>query len=154
VKPGEEDKAFASLDRGPLYPDIYAMSGYKQPGRANLLDNGSWTRKVQKITARLGFALIDGIASHAELQCAAYAIDTHYIFPDESEEVRNLEKVKPCTGPDRYVISVNKPAMCGSCIDVFKELHNVYPEIQFEVWAVPYSGERNPKFYSTATDWR
>lgn len=46
-------KAFATLDRGPNYPYVNAMSGYTHPDHANVLDNQTWTDKAVRLRAML-----------------------------------------------------------------------------------------------------
>jgi hypothetical protein len=51
---GKLEKAFATLDRGPNYPFVNAMSGYTQPGWPNVLANEEWAAKADGLRAFFG----------------------------------------------------------------------------------------------------
>ena len=89
--PSGQQKAFASLDRGPGYPEIYAMSGYFHPGRLIVINNELRTRKAGEL--RRTFDLLPKIcaASHVEPQLLAYLVDRHslHLFDDGERNSRN-----------------------------------------------------------------
>ena len=65
-----EGKTFATLDRGPNYPYVNAMSGYSHHGWPNVLDNKVWTAKAQELREHLGLSWHKGMASHVEPRCS------------------------------------------------------------------------------------
>jgi hypothetical protein len=120
----QTQKAFATLDRGPNYPFINAMSGYSHAGWTNVLDNSVWTDKADSLRASLGLQRDIAAAAHVEPQLLAYLLDRHSLHTlTDFTERRRLLEVMP-TYSLRAVITVSKLRFCHSCremIGLFKE---------------------------------
>ena len=125
----QTQKAFATLDRGPDYPPINAMSGYSHPGWPNVLDNDVWTNKAELLREILGLPEDKSAASHVEPQLLAYLLDRHYLrHPPNSTEFRGLLDVMP-TCSLRPVITVSKDTFCRSCWEMIGLFKEQFPEL-------------------------
>jgi hypothetical protein len=122
-------KAFATLDRGPNYAPINAMSGYTHPDWPNVLDNNVWTDKAQLLRGFLGLPEDRSAASHVEPQLLAYLIDHHSLrLLPRSTETQELLEAMP-TYSLRPVITVSKTAFCQSCREMIELFKEQFPEL-------------------------
>jgi hypothetical protein len=132
----QTQKAFATLDRGPEYPPINAMSGYSHPGWPNVLDNNVWTDKAELLRESLGLPEDKSAASHVEPQLLAYLLDRHSLrlLPNSTER-RELLEVMP-TYHLRPVITVSKSAFCRSCREMIGLFKQQFPELSVALHCV------------------
>jgi hypothetical protein len=132
----QTQKAFATLDRGPDYPPINAMSGYSHPGWPNVLDNNVWTDKAELLRESLGLPEDKSAASHVEPQLLAYLLDRHSLrlLPNSTER-RELLEVMP-TYHLRPVITVSKSAFCRSCREMIGLFKQQFPELSVALHCV------------------
>lgn len=97
----DQYKTSARLDRGRLFRDIWAASGWRTDfSYGKIIPNDLWTNRARELCLVLGYELMqdarDGAeppgsfyASHAEKKLIAYFIDKHVILPDTvTNEVR------------------------------------------------------------------
>lgn len=125
----QTQKAWATLDRGPNYPPINAMSGYSHPDWPNVLDNNIWTEKAQLLRVSLGLPKDKQAASHVEPQLLAYLLDRHSLENvDDFTEGRELLEVMP-TYSLRPIITVSKPEFCDSCREMIGLFEGRFPEL-------------------------
>ncbi|KAK5704070.1 hypothetical protein LTR97_003083 [Elasticomyces elasticus] len=122
-------QAFASLDRGPEYPQVHALSGHCNPGREGVLDNSVWTRKAVELCELIGHPKTESWASHAEKQIAAFLVDKHCLSnADEKtmgvDEVSRMVEVMPTSAEWVVHITISKAFMCTDCVDFFNRLSN------------------------------
>jgi len=123
-------KAFATLDRGPSYPPVNAMSGYSHPGWPNVLDNNFWTDKSEELRALLDLPENRQAASHVEPQLLAYLLNRHSLYaPANWGERRELLSVMP-TYSLRPVISVSKSLFCPFCRELFERFRDRFPDLR------------------------
>lgn len=116
---GGFQKAFATLNRGPSYPFINAMSGYTQHDWPNVLNNAVWTKRAGNLQALLGLPQDTYLASHVEPQLLAYILYRHSPLMLEDEDDRQaLASVMPAS-PPQCVITVSKPNLCRGCSTLF-----------------------------------
>ncbi|KAK4900163.1 hypothetical protein LTR49_027511 [Elasticomyces elasticus] len=121
-------KAFATLDRGPDYPIVNAMSGFSHPGWPNVLDNQEWTRKAEDLTKFLGLPDDKSKAAHVEPQLLAYLLDRHSLhLLDDEDRRKGLEGVMPAYDLEP-VITVSKPKFCDYCEQFWKQFKYHFPE--------------------------
>ena len=130
IRPGEETKAFARLDRGPQYPVISAMSGYSQGHRVDVLNNEIWTGKAQDICKTIYFDVSQSCASHVEKQLIAYYMDRHWIF-DEDTRLRD-----GLPSPPPAVITVNKSKMCSDCSAFYDQFCKYFMNVAVRIICV------------------
>jgi hypothetical protein len=134
-------KAFATLNRGPDYPPINAMSGYSHSGRPNVLDNDVWTNKAELLRECLGLPEDKSAASHVEPQLLAYLLDRHYLLPPpNSTECQGLLDVMP-TCSLRPVIYVSKNTFCCSCRKMIGLFKQQFPELGVALHCVGHSAK-------------
>jgi len=117
-------KAFAYLDRGTSYKDIFAVSGYKggrYGGIDGCLDREEWTRKVKLIAEFIGHTFNHPepyYVSHVEKQLIAYFLWNHttlgQLLDEKCTQKINLESFKPVVLGMKKDIYVNKPC-CSDC---------------------------------------
>ncbi|MCJ1422392.1 hypothetical protein MMC29_000272 [Sticta canariensis] len=142
IEPGEENKAFARLDRGARYPVISAMSGYSQGHRADVLNNEIWTRKAQDLCKTIRFDVSRSCASHVEKQLIAYYMDRHWIFDEDdfsstsmdSSQHTSLRDVLP--SPPPAIITVNKKRMCPDCLAFYDQFCNYFMNVRVPIICV------------------
>ncbi|KAK1081895.1 hypothetical protein LTR48_007275, partial [Friedmanniomyces endolithicus] len=129
--PGRQDglqKAFATLDRGPNYPYVNAMSGYTHAGWPNVLDNSIWTDKAETLRAILDLPENRRAASHVEPQLLAYLLDRHSLHAlADRRERQELLSVMP-TYSLRPIITVSKSEFCPFCRELFERFRANFPE--------------------------
>jgi len=121
-------KAFATLDRGPNYPPVNAMSGYSQAGWPNVIDNTLWTANAENLRVMLGLPRNKSAASHVEPQLLAYIVCHHSVinmFQSASKQ-QDFYGVLP-TYDIRPTITVSKDEMCNSCDETFERFKEWYP---------------------------
>jgi hypothetical protein len=107
---GKLEKAFATLDRGPNYPFVNAMSGYTQPGWPNVLANEEWAAKADGLRAFFGLPGNKALASHIEPQLLVYLLDRHSLIQWDSHlehDLSRLDSVRPAHSI-RPVITISK----------------------------------------------
>ncbi|EMC98497.1 hypothetical protein BAUCODRAFT_428189 [Baudoinia panamericana UAMH 10762] len=120
---GGQYKAFATLDRGPSYPYINAMSGYTHAGWPNVLDNTVWTDVAEKLRAMLRLPPDRRAACHVEPQLLGFLVHHHSIQYLEdtgaNSKLKGLASVKPdyTLNP---IITVSKQDLCGQCLEFFE----------------------------------
>lgn len=124
--PYGRQKAFATLDRGPGYPFVNAMSGYSHHGWPNVLDNTVWTGKAERMRALLGLPRDRPAASHVESQLLAYLLDRHSLHMLEIEHDREeLASAMPVHSL-RPIITVSKCDLCDSCLDLVERFKDIF----------------------------
>ncbi|KAK5702453.1 hypothetical protein LTR17_022308 [Elasticomyces elasticus] len=130
--PGGQDglqKAFATLDRGPNYPYVNAMSGYTHAGWPNVLNNEVWTDKAETLRAMLHLPENRRAASHVESQLLAYLLDRHSLYTlTDRRERQELLSVMP-TYSLRPMITVSKSEFCPFCRGLFERFRANFPAI-------------------------
>jgi hypothetical protein len=125
--PYGRQKAFATLDRGPGYPFVNAMSGYSHTGWPNVLDNTVWTDKAENIRASLGLPKDKAAASHVESQLLAYLIDRHSLHMlEDVYDRKELASVMPDYSL-QPVITVSRRDLCKDCLDLFERFKGRFP---------------------------
>lgn len=125
---GSLQKAFATLDRGPSYPFVNAMSGYTQRDWPNVLNNAIWTKRAENLQALLGLPRDTYLASHVEPQLLAYILYRHSLHMLENEDhCRALASVMPASSL-QCVITVSKPDLCGGCSSLFACFKQTFPD--------------------------
>lgn len=121
--PHGQQKAFATLNRGPDYPYINAMSGYSHPGWSNVLDNDVWTAKAEGMRRMFGLPKDKSAASHVEPQLLAYLVDRHSLYDpitsEEEEKLQELWSAMPVYNLNP-VITVSKNDFCPRCSEFFQ----------------------------------
>ena len=120
-------KAFVTLDRGPNYPYVNAMSGYTHHSWPNVLDNEVWTDKAEALRALFGLTKNKSAASHVEPQLLAYLLDRHTLlqWPGEDRCRELTDAIPACTL--RSIITVSKPDLCDKCIVFFECFKRRFP---------------------------
>lgn len=127
--PGRQlQKAFATLDRGPNYPYVNAMSGYTQSGWPNVLDNEEWTTKAEVLRAHFKLPANTRLASHVEPQLLAYLLDRHSLFHFMEYDLANLEEVKPPNLAEA-IITISKNEVCASCTTFIEHFRAHFPDL-------------------------
>ncbi|KAK1048882.1 hypothetical protein LTR74_017423 [Friedmanniomyces endolithicus] len=122
-------KAFATLDRGPNYPYVNAMSGYTHAGLPNVLDNTVWTEKAETLRAMLGLPKNRRAASHVEPQLLAYLLERHSLHAHaDLGGRRELLSVMP-TYSIWPIITVSKSEFCPFCQELFVRFRTNFPEL-------------------------
>ena len=121
-------KAFATLDRGPNYPYVNAMSGYTHHSWPNVLDNEVWTDRAEALRALFGLTKNKSAASHVEPQLLAYLLDRHTLlqWPGEDYCRELTDTIPACTL--RSIITVSKPDLCDKCIVFFECFKRRFPD--------------------------
>jgi hypothetical protein len=135
---GKLQKAFATLDRGPSYPYINAMSGYTQAGWLNVLDNGEWTTKADLLRDLFGLPKDRSLASHVEPQLLAYLLDRHSLLLWDSHMERDLAELIGVI-PDysiHSIISISKPEVCDACKIFIQKFQENFPGFRVEFHCV------------------
>ncbi|KAK4903448.1 hypothetical protein LTR27_000379 [Elasticomyces elasticus] len=125
----DSSQAFASLDRGPEYPQVHALSGHCNPGREDVLDNSVWTRKAVELCELIGHPKTESWASHAEKQIAAFLVDKHCLSNADKKtmgvnEVSRMAEVTPPSAEWVVHITISKVFMCIDCVEFFNRLSN------------------------------
>ena len=118
---GQQQKAFATLDRGDNYPLVNAMSGYPYVSWPNMIDNALWTDRADDLRKFVGLPRNRQMASHVEPQLLAYLVWHHllHMLEYDAERLQNLAGAKP-TYALTPVITVSKLAMCYECGQFFE----------------------------------
>jgi hypothetical protein len=139
---GQQQKAFATLDRGPNYPYVNAMSGYSHKGWPNVLDNAEWTTKAEVLRAHFGLPANRGLASHVEPQLLAYFLDRHSLFHFTNCDPRELYGARPPHSV-QPIITISKDQVCDSCREFIGHFQNHFPGLHVTFNCV---GDTTPSF--------
>ena len=135
---GKLSKAFATLDRGPNYPYINAMSGYTQTGWPNVLENGEWAAKADSLRPFFGLPRNKALASHVEPQLLAYLLDRHSLITWDSDlyhDFSNLESAMP--GHSIHpVITISMTYVCSSCETFIQQFKRNFPGFKVDFYCV------------------
>jgi hypothetical protein len=123
---GQQQKAFATLDRGPNYPYVNAMSGYTHKGWPNVLDNAEWTNKAELLRAHFGLPANRSLASHVEPQLLAYFLDRHSLFHFTNCDLRELYGARPPHSV-QPVITISMKKVCDSCRTFIEHFQRHFP---------------------------
>jgi len=107
------------------------MSGFSHPGWPNVLDNGIWTERAERLRDILDFAPSRSWASLVELQLLAYLVWHHTLVLQDyesGEEFRQLAGAKPkCDS--KAIITVNKDGFCSECARFEKSFGRIFTDI-------------------------
>jgi len=135
---GKLEKAFATLDRGPNYPYVNAMSGYTQPDWPNVLANEEWATKANALRAFFGLSDSKALASHVEPQLLAYLLDRHSLIKWDSHldhYLSRLESVRP-DHSIRPVVTISKRYICSSCETFIQHFQRKFPGFRVDFHCV------------------
>lgn len=138
----EESKAFARLDRGARYPVISAMSGSSQGHRADVLNNGIWTRKAQDLCRTIYFDVLQSHALYVEKQLIAYYMDRHWIFDGDDSLSASMGSSQYISLRDVFlnlppvIITVNKLRMCYDCSAFYDQFCNYFINLNVRIVCV------------------
>ncbi|KAI9841696.1 MAG: hypothetical protein M1837_000428 [Sclerophora amabilis] len=157
VRVANEWKAFAYLDRGPPWKEVFAVSGWSRGpfGMTDgCLDREVWVKRVFAFSRVLGHRLaLDSTndrgqpgrfnASHAEKQVMAYVLWKHttILLEDEKTEAQHpdLEELissQPAELGMKLDIYVSKNKICEDC-ENFRKRIQMKTGINFDIKALP-----------------
>lgn len=142
-------KTVALLDRGRLFPIVYAKSGWSTiTSEPDFLDNSHWTNEVIQLCESIGYKLtnhyLDGDqpgrfnACHVEKQLMAFFAYKHRFTRKEIDEDENLLELSHVHSPrrlSRATILVSTP-MCNDC-EAFRALFQHHAEASIDIKYIP-----------------